>query len=269
MLHGSRHVWLRLIGLSIAAMTFGACSPVDNPALFWDGAVVHSMGGQGGGNDDHSNDVPDADVVNGEGGTGGTGGSAEMNPGGSGGSTMMPSGGTDGGAPRPNNKDGSVAAPDSGVIIPPAPATACTFTFAVTTATMNGDYSPDNIGAVWIQDSAGKFVKTLNLWAKTRIQYVLKWNQATKAAGVSRNTVDAVTGATASSHVTHTGKWNCKDFSQNIVPYGNYQVCMEMTETEGQSKTGCLPFVRGADAYQTAPANDTNFKSRSIKYAPQ
>ena len=48
-------------------------------------------------------------------------------------------------------------------------------TIAFTAVNQHGTYSPRNVGAVWIVDSSGKFVKTLTVWAFIRAIYLQKW----------------------------------------------------------------------------------------------
>lgn len=47
-----------------------------------------------------------------------------------------------------------------------------TVKFTVRTTTPGGNFSPRNIGAIWIEDSNGQFVKTLKRWADRRKQYL-------------------------------------------------------------------------------------------------
>src|SRR5579859_1492292 len=79
----------------------------------------------------------------------------------------------------------------------------CSLSVTVTTVTDNGSYSPRNIGAIWIATGSAAFVKTLAVWAATRISHLTLWGSMTATAGLSRNTVDAITSATLSMHETH------------------------------------------------------------------
>ena len=77
------------------------------------------------------------------------------------------------------------------------PSTASRLQLAVTTTPTGGQYAPRNIVAVWIEDQAGTFVKTIDRWANTRKQHLVAW---TIAAGA--NDADAVSGATRLDHAT-------------------------------------------------------------------
>jgi len=87
-------------------------------------------------------------------------------------------------------------------------------TFTVRTVTVNGNFSPKHVLAIWVEDSDG-FVLSRKLRAVKRKQYLYTWN--TQSGG---NVVDAVTGETLLSHQTHTVTWDCKDANGNLVPDG-------------------------------------------------
>lgn len=112
--------------------------------------------------------------------------------------------------------------------------------FKVRTTSPGGNYSPKNIGAIWIEDSTGKFVKTLERWANNRKQYLYTWNNSTGG-----NVVDAITSATFSSHKTHDITWNLKDASGNLVPNGIYNLKVEMTDKHAQGPLASFSFPVG------------------------
>jgi hypothetical protein len=154
--------------------------------------------------------------------------------------------------------------------------TAC-LTVSVTTQTAYGDYAPRNIGAIWIADRDGGLVKTLVLWARTRIRQLVQWNAAARSAGVAPGfrwpplpaAVDAVTGATAYGYATpHVGTWNCTDFREAPVPDGSYQLCMEMTESDWSSEVQCLDLEVGASAYTLTPDDQPSFVDVTADYQP-
>jgi hypothetical protein len=172
----------------------------------------------------------------------------------SGASGSVESGGTIGtGGRRDAGSDGSRS--DAGT---------CKFTFAVTTVTYNGRFAPKNVGAIWIQDSAGAFVKTLSVWAGARIALVSQW---VSVSGL--NKVDAVTSATALRSGPMSVSWNCTDISENPVPHGTYSACVEFEEDTFTPFMGpaphytCQPFdYTGAAASGTWP-DQPNFVSMS------
>jgi nitronate monooxygenase len=54
--------------------------------------------------------------------------------------------------------------------------------------------------AIWVEDNQGNFVKTLLAYAQNRKTHLNTWEASTTAAGIPFNTVDAITGATKTSH---------------------------------------------------------------------
>jgi hypothetical protein len=137
------------------------------------------------------------------------------------------------------------------------PAQTCTLIFQVTTVTFNGSYSPRNVGAIWVSDANGRFVKSLTVWAQKRIRHLVTWEDASMG-----NTVDAVTSATAGSHGTRTGKWNCTGVDHQPVPDGAYRINAEITERNSLGRVMTpLPFIKGRDPVNLMPADQANFKS--------
>jgi hypothetical protein len=134
---------------------------------------------------------------------------------------------------------------------------------SVTTATAGGRFEPNNIGAIWITNSSGAFVKTLAKWAGIRVQYLTAWNGASKA-----NVVDAVTGATSTKHVVHSVKWNCTDVNKAQVADGMYKVYFEMTDMDGTGPNTSVAFTKGPTAATVTPADTTSFKSINLSFTP-
>jgi hypothetical protein len=106
--------------------------------------------------------------------------------------------------------------------------------------TVNFDYaaqpgSASNQFAVWIEDAAGKLVKTLyatkftaNGGYKNRPDSILNWVAKSGLADMSKMQVDAITGATPKS-----GKlsyvWDLTGNDGNAVPDGSYTAIIEGT----------------------------------------
>jgi hypothetical protein len=157
---------------------------------------------------------------------------------------------------------------------PTAGPAACLVDFTVTTATTGRDYRPRNVGAIWVADAAGKFVKTLAVWANRRINHVLEWTRVTREAGDARNTVDAVTGPTAGNHVAHKVTWNCTNTDKGLVNQGMYQICMEMTESSSRvggtpTEHTCVGFAHAGKPLEVMPPNVRYFESRRLVYTPK
>ncbi|OFY20652.1 MAG: hypothetical protein A2W98_00865 [Bacteroidetes bacterium GWF2_33_38] len=135
--------------------------------------------------------------------------------------------------------------------------------FAFTTQTANGEYSPKHVLAAWVTTSSGTYVKSLKVMAQERIQYLYAW----KATSSSDKT-DAITGATLNSHQTHNLSWNCKDLSGVDVADGDYKLWVEFTDKDGVGPKQSYTFTKGATLVSLNPADVTNFKSVSIQYTP-
>ncbi len=135
-------------------------------------------------------------------------------------------------------------------------------TFIVRTVTVNGNFSPKHVLAIWVEDSDG-FVLSRKLRAVKRKQYLYTWN--TQSGG---NVVDAVTGETLLSHQTHTVTWDCKDANGNLVPDGDYTVYVEFTEAHEQGPLRGIAFTKGTESVSLTPVEDANFKDLALSFAP-
>ena len=146
---------------------------------------------------------------------------------------------------------------------PTAPANTTGLTVSVATGTTGGNYAPRNVVAIWIEDNAGKFVKTLTVYAQARTYDLTNWN--TSSAG---NMTDAVTGATQTSYNTIYGNWNGTDATGKVVADGVYKVCMELTDKGSTGNFSTFPFTKGTVAATLTPASVPSFSSISIKWVP-
>jgi len=134
----------------------------------------------------------------------------------------------------------------------------------VTTSTANGSYAPKNIVAIWIQDSSGKFVKSMLVLASSRKADLTNWVTATPVG----NSIDATTGATQSSHGTRVGKWKGTNVAGAVMPDGTYMVKMEMTEGNSGSRVGTFTFEKGPNTITLTPANIPSFSNINIAWTP-
>jgi len=136
------------------------------------------------------------------------------------------------------------------------------------TAGGGGQYSPNNIVAVWIEGPGGTFVKTVGRWAGVRKQHLVAWTTAAGAADA-----DAVSGATRTSYTPPlTVTWNLLNRQNTVIPDGTYTVRMELTDlnatTAAQNNQGTFTFVKGpAPQSQTALSNG-GFTNVSIQFTP-
>lgn len=144
----------------------------------------------------------------------------------------------------------------------------CNLSVTMTTVSPNGGFSPRNIGAIWVAQGSGTFVKTLSLWAQTRVSHLTLWSSATTAAGLRRNTVDAVTSATLPSHQTHKVSWNCTDTARAVVPDGSYRLYFEMTDDNVTGPSLFVPFTKSGVAATVSPPDAMNFKGVKLVFSP-
>jgi len=134
------------------------------------------------------------------------------------------------------------------------------------TTTLGQKYAPRNIVAVWIEDGAGSFVKTIGRWSGSRTVHLVDWIAA------SGQDTDAVSGATRSNHqVELLASWDLKDRQGAIVPDGDYQIRVEISEDNvadgnGTSSVAVLPFVKDG-LYRSEPGlADGNVQGATIDY---
>lgn len=132
--------------------------------------------------------------------------------------------------------------------------------FAVTTAALGGKYQPKNIGAIWIETPSGNFVKTLELWAKTRRRYLTKYNTA---VGTSAE-VDVTAAATLPTHSAHSVSWDHRDRSGALLDMGAYRLCVELTDASATGQFYCLDFDSSAGTQSLTPADEPYFTSLEL-----
>ena len=138
--------------------------------------------------------------------------------------------------------------------------------FSVTTATYGGAYKPAHVLAIWVTDASGTFVKTLKRQAWGRRGYLTQW-----VANSEENAVDAITGATLTSHQAHNLVWDCTDVDGSLVPDGVYRIRVEFTEDNGTGKITPdthIQFTKGPTATTVSPVDLPYFKSMSLDWTP-
>jgi hypothetical protein len=134
--------------------------------------------------------------------------------------------------------------------------------FRVTTLPQGGRYQPKNIGAIWIEDAQGEWVKTLALWAAVRVRYLA----AHRAANPTGNRVDAVTSGTLQEHTTHALTWDLTDADGNVVPDGDYQVRVEVTDKDAPGEQTAVDFTKSSDPVVVAPEDTPFFEDVELRY---
>ena len=142
-------------------------------------------------------------------------------------------------------------------------ASAQSVAISVTTVSYEGGFAPNNIFAMWVTNSTGTYITTINRQAATRISHLTNW--VAQATGGTANT-DGTTGATLSSHITHSFTWNCKDRNGNLVPDGVYNINVEFTEANATGKYISFQFTKGATNQIPTLSGNAWFTNPSIVY---
>lgn len=135
---------------------------------------------------------------------------------------------------------------------------------SVTTTTYNGSYAPMHVLAIWITNSSGSFVKSLMVYAAARKNHLTNWYAATSTG----NTTDATTGATLSSHSSHTCTWNGKDVNEATVTDGTYKLCVEYTESNSTGKLATFSFTKGSGTYSSTSSTTSGVTLASLTWTP-
>jgi len=147
---------------------------------------------------------------------------------------------------------------------PPASPTNTTgLTVSAVTSTAGGNYAPRNVVAIWVENSAGTFVKTLTVYAQARKNDLTNWESISGG-----NAVDAVVGATQTNYGTIYGSWNGTDSKGIAVADGTYRLCMELTDKSSGGNFTFFNFTKGTVAESQSPSNVPSFSSISIKWVP-
>lgn len=142
-----------------------------------------------------------------------------------------------------------------------------TLTFKATTVNYPAPYSPLHILAIWISKESGQWVKTRKYMAVNVLyrQYLTNFKNATNG---TYNAIDAITGPTLSSHVTHIVYWDGKDVNGNIVPDGVYRVYIEFTSANATGKLYFAQFTKGRVPQSIKPPNQPFFTNISVNWRP-
>jgi len=135
--------------------------------------------------------------------------------------------------------------------------------FNYKTKAKSGNYSPKHVLATWIETESGVFVKTLKVGANKRKEYLYTW--ISKSA---KNTTDAITGSTLSSHTSHSLSWNLTAVDGSLVPDGNYKIVTEFTSAH-QGPLLNVSFSKTGSAVNLTPDNETYFESISLSFVPE
>ena len=145
--------------------------------------------------------------------------------------------------------------------------TAGTFTFKINPVSHSGSYGLKHVLAIWIENSAGTFVKTkLRQSSGGTVDHLATWT--TKSAS---NVVDATTGATLTSYSPITVSWDATNVSKVVVADGDYKIWIEMawdnSKTTDKTVTS-FTFTKSATAIHLMPVNTNLFTNISLDWVP-
>lgn len=150
-----------------------------------------------------------------------------------------------------------VFAPDASTAIEcttPDPSPLSRLRVSVRTSNAGGRFAPRNVGAIWIERADGTFVKTLERWGVLRAKWLTRF-----VAASNNNLVDAITGATLTSHQTHVLEWDLTDLSRCEIEAGDYQVLFELTDRDGTGASLVVPFAKGDVPSTVVPPDAPSF----------
>jgi MYXO-CTERM domain-containing protein len=143
-----------------------------------------------------------------------------------------------------------------------------TLTVTYTTQSHGGPYAPAHVVAVWVEDSGGGFVKTIDRWAGVRKQHLVAWTQKAGTADA-----DAVSGATLISHTQPLTKtWDLTNRQGAEIPDGTYTIRMELADSNAtqplQNAQGTFTFTKSPAGFNQTGLSNGGFTNVSIVYTP-
>jgi hypothetical protein len=135
-------------------------------------------------------------------------------------------------------------------------------TLDFTTLAQGGRYQPQNIGVVWVQNSSGALVTTLEVWAGIRAIYLSQW----LSINFFGDRADAVSSATLRMHKSHQAMWNLKDSTGAFVPDGEYTLFIEVTDKDAPGANTSVKFTKGPKPQTVMPPDAQFFHDITLKY---
>jgi hypothetical protein len=150
---------------------------------------------------------------------------------------------------------------DAGVLIDASVPSGGVVTVRYTTVLLGGKYSPRNVGAAWVEDASGKFVKTLNRWATHEAFDLVTWRTAS-----NDNMVDAITSATAANFGMRESVWNLTDVDRQVVPDGDYTLKIEVTDSHTAGTVFSIALHKGPTAVDSTAPDQRYLVNIAIDY---
>lgn len=125
-------------------------------------------------------------------------------------------------------------------------------------------WGPSNMGAVWIEDASGTYIKTIERWVSQLREHSL-YHWQTHACTSTWPEPDAVSQASLPEPAKHQSTWDSKDLHGKVVPDGTYYLLIEVTETD----TAYGPLAAYAFEKGTAPIADRSLSGSEIQVRPR
>ena len=101
---------------------------------------------------------------------------------------------------------------------------------------------PENAGAVWVETADGHFVKTLEVWAKSRRQNLVKYAAAhgdvpIDVMAAASRVKDLMTGEVPND--PHVDQWLGMDRNGKAAPAGKYHIEVELADCDAADDPSC------------------------------
>jgi hypothetical protein len=154
----------------------------------------------------------------------------------------------------------------------PGDPTEGTLTVEFTSSRLGGKYGPRNVGAVWVEDTQGHYVRTLELWGGPENRTsVTSWYANACLTDPTLASPDVLTSATLPGPATHKAHWDTRTFRGKLVADGVYRLSIQLTENqifpEGPQLT--VEFEKRRDRWTLSPAAPRGFGSVALEYVPK
>jgi len=136
-------------------------------------------------------------------------------------------------------------------------------TFTTTMPAGSPSY-PDHVQAVWVEDAAGVFIKTIGRWGLIKYYHLSQWMAADGTA------IDGITGATQMVYQQpYTVVWDLTDRSGAQVPDGTYYIKLELTNDLAENNRfhrAAFVFLKDGNSRSQFYASQGGFLNVTLDY---
>ncbi|RPJ36425.1 MAG: DUF2271 domain-containing protein, partial [Planctomycetaceae bacterium] len=136
-------------------------------------------------------------------------------------------------------------------------------TFTTTSPKGELNFEPQHVQAVWVENAASAFVKTIGRWGVIEHRHLTQWNAA------DGTNLDGFTGATPKAYQQHTITWDLTDRSGTQVPDGTYYIRFELTNhnaTKNQFHRATFTFVKDGNPRSQFYPSQGGFLNVTLDY---